>query len=177
MLYASPSKLSWNTAFPLTVQAFLSHAWIQCSTLRKILCKYLELLKFFILSVPNLSSCFELAANSRSDIEREDNWKLLSDHCHTTGSRWDQSTGCYQLNRCRNQKAEENDEEVGGGHAVEETLECYSRWWSSDGKAKQDCSLWQHCKGGRPWVPIKETGPKQKNGLRRNLVPDVAGFL
>ena len=72
--------------------------------------------------MPNLSSPFELAANGRSDIERDDNWKLLRDHCHTTGSHWDQSTARYQLNLCCNQEAEENEVEIGGGHAVEETL-------------------------------------------------------
>ena len=75
-----------------------------------------------LLSVPNLSSCFELAANSRPDIERDDDWKLLSDHCHTTGSHWDQSTAQYQLNLCRNQEPKENDIEVGGVHTREETL-------------------------------------------------------
>ena len=135
---------------------------------------------FRTLTVPNLSSLFKLAANSRSDIERDDNWKPSRDHCHATGSHWDQSTARYQLNRSSNQEAKENDVEVGGGHTRERSINAIARdsgeQSSSDGKTKQDCSLWQHCKGGRPWLPIKETGPR-KNGLRRNLVPDVAGFL
>lgn len=72
------------------------------------------------LIITHLFAIFELAVNSGSDIESVDNWKPLSDHCHT-GSDWDQSTGSYELNRCHKQGTKENDVEGSGGHAGEDS--------------------------------------------------------
>ena len=153
-------------------QIFSAFKGLQCRQRRQ--CRQCRL---YILSVPNLSSPFELAANSRSDIERDDDWKPLRDHCHATGSHWDQSTARYQLNRSSNQEAKENEVEVGGVHTRKRRLLCYSTWlrrierqWWKDQAGLQVVAALQRWTAvtadKRNWTPEKWVKKKLGPGCR-----------